>query len=101
MQWVKAWWLLVKVTHRHPVNIAMHLVGVTCYAGAATFGLFLSHEFGNLVPAALFVVGLAMFLSGHAIKGNLGSTTPILAFRLVRRKFRRNQAADRGRFLRR
>ncbi|HEY1248591.1 MAG TPA: hypothetical protein VGE97_06370 [Nitrososphaera sp.] len=89
---------IIKNTHRHPANQALHLIGAPFYAAGLVviFGHFidLMNQQAtatttplNLIagPAMLFTA-IAMFVSGHLIEGNLGSITPVLIFRLLSRK---------------
>jgi len=45
--------------------------------------------------AAMLFAAIAMFVSGHMIEGNVGSTTPVLLFRLLSRKVARYSIAQR------
>jgi hypothetical protein len=91
-------WLVLRGTHRHPANIALHIAGITCYAlGAASF---LGGGFGIYDTVMFFVAGIGMFLAGHSIEGNLASITPVLIYRLVLRKLSRHLCAKGIHFLR-
>jgi hypothetical protein len=93
----KAFWLMIKSTHRHPVNRALHAVGTPFYV----FGLaVIIHGFSGYQSvlaygALLWIAGTAMFTAGHLVEGNLSSITPVLAFRLAFRKAQHYFAADR------
>jgi len=104
---MKAILKIIKNTHRHPANQALHLIGAPFYAMGLV--VILGHFIDlmnqqsttittplNLIagPAMLFTA-IAMFVSGHLIEGNLGSITPVLIFRLLSRKVARNPVAQR------
>lgn len=105
---------IIKNTHRHPANQALHLIGAPFYAVGLT--VILGHFTGILHPlqqqttmttmtiasvdplgsgAAMLFAAIAMFVSGHIIEGNVGSMTPVLLFRLLLRKVARNPIAQR------
>lgn len=98
---------VIKNTHRHPANQALHLIGAPFYAAGLVviFGhlINLMNQQSttstiplNLIagPAMLFTA-IALFVLGHLIEGNLGSTTPVLLFRLLSRKVARYPIAQR------
>ena len=95
---------MLRNTHRHPANIALHVGGATCYLLAAvSFTGSLAIYYDDILPVngAIFMpAGIAMFICGHAIEGNLRSITPVLGFRLISLKVRRYLAAKRVHFLR-
>jgi hypothetical protein len=85
---------IIKTTHRHPVNQALHSIGAPFYI----LGLFimLGHFAGIeqeqttttittdfAAGATMWLAAIAMFVLGHKIEGNLGSMTPVLLFRLL------------------
>ena len=97
---------IIKNTHRHPANQALHFIGAPFYAVGLL--IILGHFAGivqqhtttittiDLVAgAAMLFAAIAMFVSGHMIEGNFGSTTPVLLFRLLSRKFARYSIAQR------
>ena len=75
---------LVKNTHRHPANRALHIAGAPMYAAglAMVVGYFAGIDTNPLGGMALWLSAVAMFTAGHKIEGNLGSITPVLLFRL-------------------
>lgn len=104
---------IIKYTHRHPANQALHFIGATFYAAGLV--VILGHFTGilhqlqqqttttmTIAPvdpvgggAAMLFAAIAMFVSGHIIEGNVGSMTPVLLFRLLLRKISRNPIAQR------
>ena len=76
---------IIKNTHRHPVNQALHSIGAPFYA----VGLFmiLGHLAGthtNLAAGgAMLLAAISMFVLGHKIEGNLRMIAPVLLFRFL------------------
>lgn len=93
---------IIKNTHRHPVNQALHSIGAPIYG--VGLAMVLGHLEGmqtNLaVGAAMLLAAIAMFVLGHKIEGNLRMMGPILLFRFLvvlslsrRRRRRRGKIA--------
>ncbi len=80
---------IIKNTHRHPVNQALHSVGAPFYGLGLT--MILGHLAGvqtNLaVAGAMVFAAIAMFVLGHKIEGNLRMMAPVLLFRWLSRPF--------------
>lgn len=77
---------MVKNTHRHPANRALHAAGAPAYA--AGIAMMAGHFFGIGNPffgLALWSTAVAMFVAGHAIEGNVMTMTPVLLARLAKR----------------
>ena len=93
---------LVKNTHTHPANRALHIAGAPVYAAGVwmVFGSLLGSGTDMVIGAGLWLAAVAMFVAGHKIEGNAGSTTPVLIFRLLSRKFAGYSVAQRIHFLR-
>jgi hypothetical protein len=76
---------IIKNTHRHPVNQALHSIGAPFYGIGLT--MILGHLAGiqtNLaVGGAMLLAAIAMFVLGHKIEGNLRSMAPVLLFRFL------------------
>jgi hypothetical protein len=83
---------LLRGTHRHPANRALHAAGLPIYAAgiAMVAGQFVGAGTDPLLGAALWSAAVAMLVSGHAIEGNVMSMTPVLVVRLVHRSLARN-----------
>jgi hypothetical protein len=98
---MRAFVKVIKNTHRHPVNRALHFTGAPFYAiGAAmTFGHFAGMQTDLVGGAAMWAVAAAMFVTGHKIEGNVWSMTPVLLFRLLS-KVAHNFVAQRVHLLR-
>jgi hypothetical protein len=94
---------MVKNTHRHPVNQALHSIGAPFY------GLGIVMAIGHLggiqtsldAASMMLLAAIAMFVLGHKIEGNIRSMSPILLFRFLyaivsgRRKVARYSLAKR------
>jgi uncharacterized membrane protein (Fun14 family) len=87
---------MLRNTHRHPVNRALHFAGMPFYVlGIAhVVGFFAGYPAEPALGAMLLLAGISMFTLGHRIEGNLGSITPVLASRLISRNVRRYLAAN-------
>ena len=76
---------ILKNTHRHPINQALHSIGAPFY------GLGLVMTLGHLVGmqtnltagGAMLLTAIAMFVVGHKIEGNVRSMAPIVLFRFL------------------
>jgi hypothetical protein len=76
---------IIKNTHRHPVNQALHSIGAPFY------GIGLAMIVGHLarmqtdpyVGSAMFFSAMALFVLGHKIEGNIRSMAPVLLFRFL------------------
>jgi hypothetical protein len=92
---------VIKNTHRHPANQALHCIGAPFYAiGAAmTIGYFAGMGTNLVAGAAMWISAIAMFVAGHKIENNVRSTTPVLIFRLLS-KVARNFVAQQVHLLR-
>lgn len=93
---------MIKSTHRHPANQALHCVGAPFYViGAAmTIGYFAGMHTDPALGIAMWTAAVAMFIIGHRIENNIGSMTPILIYRLISRKAARYLVEQRVHFLR-
>ncbi len=80
---------IIKNTHRHPANQALHSIGAPFYG--VGLAMVLGHLAGmqtNLaVGCAMLLSAMAMFVLGHKIEGNLRMMAPVLLFRLLSRPF--------------
>lgn len=86
MNFIRAAVKLVKSTHTHPANIALHAAGLPLYgAGIATM-ITTATGSNAFAGAALVSVAIGMFVAGHAIEGNVMSMTPVLLARLAWRR---------------
>jgi hypothetical protein len=76
---------IIKNTHRHPVNQALHSIGAPFYG--LGLAMILGHLAGiqtNLAAAGtMLLAAIAMFVLGHKIEGNLRMMAPVLLFRFL------------------
>lgn len=78
------------------MNRALHVAGMPLYIlGIALLAGLLGGNSDMGPGALLLLAGVVMFTVGHKIEGNLGSITPVLAYRLISRNVRRYLAANR------
>lgn len=80
---------VVKNTHRHPINQALHFIGAPFYAIGLcmVIGHFVGGMQTNLLAGfAIWISAVAMFIVGHKVEGNIMTITPILLARLLSRK---------------
>ena len=94
---------IIKNTHRHPINQALHCTGAPFYG--IGLAMILGHLAGmqtNLTAGgAMLLTAMTMFVLGHKIEGNVRSMAPVLLFRfllvqvlLLSRRGRRKVARD-------
>ncbi len=76
---------ILKNTHKHPVNQALHSIGAPFYAVglAMTLGYLLGMQTNLYAGCAMLLSAIAMFLVGHKIEGNIRSMAPLLLFRFL------------------
>ena len=76
---------IIKNTHRHPANQALHSIGAPFYG--VGIAMVLGHLAGmqtNLaVGGALFLSAISLFVLGHKLEGNLRMMAPVLLFRFL------------------
>ena len=80
---------ILKNTHRHPANKALHYTGAPFYGTGIymTIGYFVGVQTSLFLGIALWMSAVAMFVIGHKIEGNIMTMTPVLISRLLSRKF--------------
>ena len=76
---------IIKNTHRHPINQALHSIGAPFYGiGLAMILGYLAGMQTNLAAGgAMLFAAISMFVLGHKIEGNLRSMAPVLLFRFL------------------
>jgi hypothetical protein len=76
---------IIKNTHRHPVNQALHSIGAPFYGiGLAMIvGHLAGMQTDPYVGSAMFFSAMALFVLGHKIEGNIRSMAPVLLFRFL------------------
>jgi hypothetical protein len=77
---------IIKNTHRHPVNQALHSIGAPFYGIglAMTLGHLAGMQTNVAAGGSMLLAAIAMFVLGHKIEGNLRSMAPVLLFRFLR-----------------
>ena len=85
MHFVKASIKMIKNTHRHPINQALHCIGAPFYAIGLSiiFGHFAGMQNDLAAGVTIWVAAIILFVAGHKIEGNNASITPVLLLRLV------------------
>ncbi|MDQ4015921.1 MAG: hypothetical protein M3136_09200 [Thermoproteota archaeon] len=76
---------IIKNTHRHPVNQALHSIGAPFYGVglAMTLGYVAGMQTSLAAGGAMLLAAIAMFVLGHKIEGNLRSMAPVLLFKFL------------------
>lgn len=92
---------MIKNTHRHPANRALHCIGAPFYiiGLAMALGHFAGMQTNLAAGIAMWLAAVAMFIAGHGIEGNIRSMTPVLLVRLFS-KMARDFVAQRVHLLR-
>ena len=76
---------IIRNTHKHPVNQALHCIGAPFYGlGIAMLIVHLGGMQTNVaVGSTMLLAAVAMFVLGHKIEGNIRSMAPVLLFRFL------------------
>lgn len=77
----------IKSTHRHPVNITLHIVGLIMYIlGLSFIILYLVDNEVNkgIIGIVCVIAAIGVFLIGHKIEGNLGANTIIILLKYIK-----------------
>jgi hypothetical protein len=76
---------IIRNTHKHPVNQALHCIGAPFYGlGLVMLIIHLGGMQTNLAAAGtMLLAAVAMFVLGHKIEGNIRSMAPVLLFRFL------------------
>jgi hypothetical protein len=76
---------IIRNTHKHPVNQALHCIGAPFYGlGLAMLIVHLGGMQTNIaVGSMMLLAAAAMFVLGHKIEGNIRSMAPVLLFRFL------------------
>jgi hypothetical protein len=97
---------ILKNTHRHPINQALHSIGAPFYGLglAMTLGHLTGMQTNLAAGGAMLLAAITMFAIGHKIEGNVRSMAPVLLFRFLlvflSRKVARYPVTKRIHFLR-
>jgi hypothetical protein len=97
IRFLRSLWILVRSTHRHPANKALHIFGLPLYVIgiAMVIGPYAGISTDQATGALIWPAAVTMFIIGHKIEGNLRSITPVLVCRLITSQVRRYLAANR------
>ncbi len=76
---------IIKSTHQHPTNQALHSVGAPFYGIGLVmiFGHLMGMQTNPVVGSLMFIVAVTMFVTGHRIEGNLRSMAPVVLCRWI------------------
>jgi hypothetical protein len=76
---------VIKNTHRHPINHALHSIGAPFYGVGLviTLGYVAGMQTNLAAGGAMLLAAIAIFVLGHKIEGNLRSMAPVLLFRFL------------------
>ena len=76
----------IKSTHRNPVNMILHLIGLPIYATGITLvaAYFLDLHTNPIAGITLWLIAIFLFLTGHKIEGNLRAMTLIILFKYLK-----------------
>ena len=76
---------IIRNTHRHPINQALHSIGAPFYAVGLgmTLGYLAGMQTNFAAGGAMLLAAIAMFVLGHKIEGNLRSMAPVILFRFL------------------
>ncbi len=87
---------IIKNTHRHPINQALHSVGAPFYGLglALSIGYFGGMQTNLTAGCTMLLTAVAMFVLGHKIEGNIRSMAPVLLFRFLYAKVSRRKVAS-------
>jgi hypothetical protein len=85
MHFVNAIIKMIRNSHRHPINQALHCIGAPFYAIGLSiiFEHFAGMQNDLATGVTMWVSAIIMFICGHKIEGNIASITPVLLFRMV------------------
>ena len=86
---------IIKNTHRHPANQALHSIGAPFYGIglAMTLGHLAGMQTNLAAGGSMLLAAIAMFVLGHKIEGNLRTMAPVLLFRFLRMLLLRRKVA--------
>ena len=81
----------IKNTHRHPINIMLHCIGLPLYIIGIYIIIFYFMDQNKplLDGIILWVSAISLFIIGHIIEGNLRAMTLVVIYKYLR-SFLRN-----------
>ena len=80
----------IKNTHRNPINIILHCIGLLLYVIGIYFIIFyfMDQNKSLLYGIILWVSAISLFICGHMIEGNLRAMTLVVMYKYLRSFFR-------------
>jgi uncharacterized membrane protein YGL010W len=78
----------IKSTHRSPVNIFLHFIGLSLYTAALflIIGFLTGINTNPIEGTTLWGMAVVLFVIGHKVEGNLRATTPVVVFKYLKSK---------------
>lgn len=76
----------IKNTHRHPINIILHCIGLPLYILGIYFIIvyFMNQNVLILHGITLLVCSISLFILGHKIEGNLRAITIVVLYKYLK-----------------
>ena len=76
----------IKNTHRHPINITLHCIGLPLYIiGIYIVILYFMDQNKPLLDGIiLWMSAISLFIIGHKIEGNLRAMTLVIIYKYLR-----------------
>ena len=76
----------IKNTHRHPINIILHCIGLPLYIIGIYFIIvyFMNQNIPVLYGITLWLFAICLFIFGHKIEGNLRAITLVIIYKYLR-----------------
>lgn len=76
----------IKNTHRHPINIILHCIGLPIYISGICFIIlyFMNQNIPVLYGIVLWLCAISLFILGHKIEGNLRAITLVIIYKYLR-----------------
>ena len=76
----------IKNTHRHPINIILHCIGLPLYIiGIYIVILYFMDQNKPLLDGIiLWMSAISLFIIGHKIEGNLRAMTLVIIYKYLR-----------------
>ena len=76
----------IKNTHRHPINIVLHCIGLLLYVNGIYFIIlyFMNQNIPVLYGIILWLCAISLFILGHKIEGNVRAITLVIIYKYLR-----------------
>lgn len=76
----------IKTTHRHPINIILHCIGLPLYIiGIYIIIFYIMDQNKPLLDGIiLWMSAISLFIFGHIIEGNLRAMTVVIIYKYLR-----------------